>query len=167
MGSTGDDGEPDGLEESVEEDSLPLRRESRIWPQTAYLAKEAKEILNDLSFQILRDQPDWVEDPHQPTMAELLKYQRDPQGAAIATLSDLLAEGLDYQEAVHWYFFRYCGLSIMEIYYAAEGCDTGGGVEDRRNASRSIRRSLHTAAQKLGEDVDIPHPDNDTEESDT
>lgn len=152
-----------------DDDDGPLVRRTyaRTWRQRPYVDKEAKQILDDLSFQVLKDQPEHIDDPENPTLAELLKYEKGPEDAALVTLSDLLAQDLTAQEAVMWYFFRYCQLSIMEIYYATHGHDTGGDPTDRRNATRNIRRTLHTAGQKLGERVAIPHPDEEDADTDT
>lgn len=141
-------------------DDRPLveRERSAVWGRRPWADKKAKEILNDVSFQVLRDQPDHVDDPADPSLSELLEHHYKPEDTKVPTLVDLLGQGLTYQEAVVWYFFRFCSMSIMDIYYASSGRDTGGGVQDRRNATRTIRRVLHEAADKLDEDISVPEP---------
>lgn len=144
----------------AEEDPRPLveRKKAKIWGRRPWADKEGKEILNDLSHQVLLNEPDHVEDPTDPALGELLKthYGIDPKSS---TLTALLSEGLTFQEAVVWYFFRHCQLSVMDIFYATSPVDTGGGVKDRANATRNIRRVIHQAAEKLGEDPDVPLPE--------
>lgn len=137
------------------------RRKSKVWGRRPWADKAAKEILNDVSYSVLREQPDFVDDPVDPSLSELLKHHYGHEDTKAPTLVDLLGEGLTYQEAVVWYFFRFCGMSIMDIYYSTSSSDTGGGVADRRNATRNIRRVLKEASQKLGEDIDIPDPDHE------
>lgn len=142
-------------------DDRPLieRKRSKVWGRRPWADKKAKEILNDVSHAVIRDEPDHVEDPSDPSLSELLEHHYAHAETKAPTLSDLLGQGLTFQEAVIWYFFRYCQMSIMDIYYATSGVDTGGGVQDRRNATRSIRRVLNRAGEKLGVDVDVPDPD--------
>lgn len=143
------------------QDRRPLleREKSKVWGRRPWADKRAKEILNDASFSVLRDQPDHVDDPGDPSLSEVLEHHYGHERTKAPTLTDLLSQGLTYQEAVNWYFFRFCGMSIMDIYYATSGRDTGGGVADRRNATRNIRRVLNDAAQKMGEDINVPDPD--------
>jgi hypothetical protein len=56
---------------------------------------------------------------------------------------------LDFQEAVCWYWFRYCRYDITEIHFAMTGNDTGGDPDHRRNNVRNILRVLKSAASKL------------------
>jgi hypothetical protein len=148
-------------DDSGDEDTRPLleREKSKVWGRRPWADKKAKEILNDVSFGVLRDQPDYVDEPGDPSLSDLLEHHYGHEGTKAPTLVDLLGRGLNYQEAVVWYFFRFCGMSIMDIYYSTNRTDTGGGVQDRRNATRNIRRVLNSAARKMGKDISVPDPD--------
>lgn len=136
------------------------------WGRRPYAGKTARELLNDVSRHIARTRPADVDDPSDPTLADVLRYAGDaldqrqgsdptPKGMALSTL---MGHGMDYQEAVVWYFFRYCQFDITEIHYAMTGADTGGDPAQRRNATRNILSVLRSAASKApdGDPGDIP-----------
>ena len=124
-----------------------------LFGRRPFANKAGREILNDVSRSILRDQPDYVDDPSDPDMDELLRHHYD-LGEKAVLLTDLLSAGLTYQEAVVWYLWRYARLTPFNIYYAQADIDTGGDPEARRNASRNIARVIRSAAEKLDVDVD-------------
>lgn len=132
-----------------------LHRDPKVWGRRPYAGKRARELLNDVSRSIERQQPDGVDDASDPSLADVVQHadlavQDDGDGGPKArTLSALMAHDLDFQEAVCWYWFRYCRFDITEIHYAMTGSDQGGDPEQRRNSVRNIRRVLVSAAEKL------------------
>lgn len=144
----------------------------KVWGRRPYADKDAREVLNDVSTWIARTRPDGVDDPDDPSLSDILRYAGhalDSKGTdepKTTTLSALMGRGLDYQEAVVWYWFRYCELDLTEIHYATTGRDRGGDPATRRNATRNIVSVLKSAARKL-DDVDpdsVPDVVEDTEE---
>lgn len=137
----------------------------KVWGRRPYADKRARELLNDVSQFIARTRPPDVESPDDPAMSDILRYagvalntSQAPDSADVkaATIEWLMGDqGLDFQEAVCWYWFRYCQYDLTEIHYAQSGNDAGGDPEDRRNATRNIIRVLSSAASKVdGEDPD-------------
>lgn len=123
----------------------------KIWGRRPYAGKEAREVLNDVSRWIHTERPDSVADPDDPTLADCLRHasaaRRDagpcPKGA---TLRELVRSGMTFQQAVVWYWFRYCSYDITEIHYAITGNDTGGDPSTRRKSTRRILATLRDAA---------------------
>jgi hypothetical protein len=110
--------------------------------------------MNDVSRWISRTRPDDVDDPDDPALSDVLRYagealDRKGETPKATTLSDLMADGLNYQEAVVWYWFRYCQYDITEIHYAINGSSTGGDPAQRRSATRNILSVLKAAARKI------------------
>lgn len=140
----------------------------KAWGRRPYAGKEAREQLNDVSTRIARTRPDWIDDPDDPTLADVIRFAQRCDGLALTdqkstTLSELMGHGLTFQEAVCWYWFRYAQLDMVEIHYAMEGHQKGGDPSHRRNNVRNIRRVLTSAAEKLP-DVDVDDvPDLDLE----
>jgi hypothetical protein len=141
---------------------MPNRTSSsaKVWGRRPYAGKSARELLNDVSRWISRTRPDDVDDPDDPALSDVIRHAGDALGSKgetpkSTTLSELMADGLDYQEAVVWYWFRYCHYDITEIHYAINGSSTGGDPAQRRNATRNILAVLQSAATK----VDDADPD--------
>lgn len=138
----------------------------KVWGRRPYAGKTARELLNDISDWIARTRPDDVADPDDPSLSDVLAHAgdalpQDPSTGATAkdaTLTRLMDQGLDFQEAVVWYWFRFCQYDITEIHYAMTGADTGGDPAQRRNATRNILRVLRSAASKVpdADPDDIP-----------
>jgi len=128
--------------------SLPGERHPKIWGRRAYIDKEAREILNDISRQIVCEPPDHVDDPDDPTLSEVLKAEYDTSSKA-ETLSGLMKHGLSFEETVCWYWYRYAHYSLMNIHFAIQGIRKGGDPDHRRNSVRNIQRILESAAFKL------------------
>lgn len=120
----------------------------KTWGRRPYADKEARELLNDVSRRIVRDDPDHVDEVDDPSLSDVLKANYDPQTKA-DTLADLLEHGLTFQEAVCWYWFRYAQFDLMNIHFAIQGIQKGGDPDHRRNSIRNIQRVLESAAFKL------------------
>lgn len=128
------------------------------WGRRPYADVEAREILNDASRRIARNQPDHVDDPGDPTLSEVLQhtYRQDTDLDTDAwTLTELKAHDLSFGEAVCWWFFRYAGYDLGEIHHAVSGRNFSDDPGHRRNSLRNIQRMLKSAATKLpGESPD-------------
>lgn len=125
----------------------------KVWGRRPYAGKAAREQLNDISRYIARTRPSDVDDPDDPTLSDVLRYadasrSADPDPKS-RMLSGLMKHGLGFQEAVVWYWFRFCRFDITEIHFAMNGRDGGGDPEQRRNATRNILSVLSAAAQKV------------------
>lgn len=120
----------------------------KTWGRRPYADKEAREYMNDISQRIARTDPDHVDEPADPSLSDVLEESFDADTKA-GTLTDLMGHGLDFQEAVCWYWFRYAQFDITEIHYAIQGINTGGDPSHRRNSVRNIQRILESAAFKL------------------
>lgn len=124
-----------------------------VWGRRPWANKAARELLNDLSRDIARHKPDYVEEPADPGLDDVIRHaQADDDGADLKgnTLKDLLAQGLTYQQAVVWYWFAYCGYSLMDIHYAHEGNEKAGRtIRFKEQSLRNIKSVLVDAAQKL------------------
>lgn len=138
----------------------------KIWGRRPYAGKDARERLNDVSRYIARTRPDDVDDPDDPTLSDVLAYADDAltppdrsDDVKSATLSALMRDGLTFQEAVCWYWFRYCQFDITEIHYAMTGSDCGGDPDQRRNATRNILSTLRSAARKVPDADEDAIPD--------
>lgn len=130
----------------------------RVYGKRPHLAKEGREIANTAVGLIRREQPECVEDPDDPTLADVLKYMSTEDGVAAeetATLCDLLSEGLTFREAVTWFLYERGGLTLREIYHVDEGKERSFSKEDDRQAERNVAATLSEAAEKLGVDVDV------------
>lgn len=138
----------------------------RLFGKRPHLAKEGREIANAASELIQKEEPNWVSDPDDPTLAEVLKYaeaaaNNDPlepkriREHETATLCDLLMEGLSFNEAVTFYLYEHAGLTLREIYHVDEGKERSFSREQDRQAERNVASTIQRAAEKLGVDVDI------------
>lgn len=132
-------------------------RGPKVWGRRPYAGKGARELLNDTSTYIWRTQPADVPDPTNPTLGDVMVHagralDHQPEGGhdtKAATLVELLGHGLTFQEAVVWYWFRYCRFDITEIHFAIQGSKTGGDPAQRRGSVRNILRVLKSAASKV------------------
>lgn len=126
-----------------------------------YLDKEGRELLNRAGRQIQRSEPDWADNPEDPSASDCLKHLiRDRKGSFTddALLVNLLAEGLNAEEALVWILWKHSNLAPKEIFYAHEGKQTAGrsGVDEQ--AIRNIHSRIRSAAMKLGVEVDLGEP---------
>lgn len=131
--------------------------EPQLYGKRPHLAKSGREIANAAAEEIQRENPDWV-DPTDVKLTDVLKWlDRDAPVAEeqAATLSDLLAQGMTFQEAVTWYLYEYGGLTLREIYHVDEGMDKSFSKAQDRQAERNVAATLQSAAEKLGLDVDV------------
>lgn len=137
----------------------------RLFGKRPHLAKEGREIANAASELIQKDDPEYVDDADDPTLAEVLKYAEGgmgepPQPKRIrehetATLCDLLTKGLTFREAVTFYLYEHAGLTLREIYHVDEGKERSFSREQDRQAERNVASTIQQAAEKLGVDVDV------------
>jgi hypothetical protein len=113
------------------------------------LNKEGRELANAVARKIHRKPPDDV-DPDNLCMADVLKYLQDTDGSDgdTALLTELLQDGLDYQQAIYWYLWKYAGLSPKEIHLAETGREHVQRWDDERPEVRSVEATL-TAAGRL------------------
>jgi len=129
--------------------------DAKLFGRRPWADKEARELLNDISRWIQMNQPDAVDDPADPSLADVITCadaamdHADDADPKVTTLSGLMRDGLNYQEAVTWYWYRFCDFTLAEIVFAIEGRDTGGDPEERRNQVRSVLRTLTDAAGKI------------------
>ena len=137
----------------------------KVWGRRPYAGKTARELLNDISGWIARTRPADVDDPEDPTLADVIRHAgpalsagMDGDGSKARTLTELLRHGLTFQEAVTWYWFRYCRYDITEIHFAMNGTRGGGDMTQRRQTTRNIVRDLSQAASNLPDDSsdDVP-----------
>lgn len=140
-------------------ESQQERPDPKVWGQRAYAGKAARELLSDASRAIAQSQPDHVDDPADPSLADVIRQAKrgfDPTAKG-ATLSDLLGQGLNFREAVCWYWYRHAAFEVTEIYFAKEGFDQGGDPGRRADHVADITDTLRSAASKLDVDVDLDY----------
>jgi len=140
-------------------------KKPRLFGKRPHLAKEGREIANSASELIQREDPEYVDDPDDPTLAEVLKFAESEMGDSAtpanirehetATLCDLLTKGLTFREAATFYLYEHAGLTLREIYHVDEGKERSFSREDDRHAERNVATTIQTAAEKLGVDVDV------------
>lgn len=144
---SGDDGDDGG-------ESIPSR--GKNFGTSPYLDKEGREILNRASRQVMRDQPDWADDPADPKLSEvLIQLQQDGGFTDTAIIIDLLGKGLNAQEVLVWILWQHSGLEPREIFYAYEGKNHPGCAGVDQQAVRNIESRIRSAAMKLGVNVDV------------
>jgi hypothetical protein len=143
--------------------SLPTSQRERpkpkVWGRRAYAGKAARELLNDASRAIAQTQPDHVDDPVDPSLSDIVQQVKrgvDPDVKG-SLLADLLGQGLNFREAVSWYWYRHAQFDITEIYFAMEGYDRGGDPERRADHVDQIADTLRSAASKLNTDINLDH----------
>lgn len=138
-------------------DSDPGGTERKIFGTKPYLDKRGREILNRAARRVQREEPDWVDSPHQPSASDCLVFLQDQEGGFTdaGLMVELLAKGLTAEETIVWILWKHSRLDPVEIFYAHEGKQTAGraGVDDQ--AMRNIHSRIRSAARKLGVDVDL------------
>jgi hypothetical protein len=149
------DQERNGGSESGGTDSLP--GSAKKFGTKPYLDKRGREVLNRAARKIHRDQPDWVDDPENPSTSDCLtQLQRGDAGFTdTGIIINLLGKGLNAQEAIVWVLWQHSELEPREIFYAHEGKSHPGrsGVDDQ--AVRNIKSRIRSAAMKLRVNVDV------------
>lgn len=137
---------------------------NKLFGKRPHLSKPGRELANNVADRIAREQPDWCDDPSDPSMADVLKWldvHGDPRQEvqtrteATDTMAELLTKGLTFQEATVFYLFEHAGLTLREIYHVDCGKTKSYSRERDRHAERNVGRTLKSAAEKLGVDVDI------------
>lgn len=123
----------------------------KLWGKRPYCDKEARGLLNDISERIARNEPDHIDDPAGPSLADVFREQyrqRNGDAPTALTLTEMMRHDVDFEEAVVWYFYRVAGYDLAEIHDAIQG---GGrdGAPVPKNSLRNIHRILKTAASKL------------------
>lgn len=136
---------------------------AKTWGRRPYADKQAREQMNDISAAIARREPDGVDDPSDPSLSDVIQHadlvSGGPDEVPKATaLTELLNEGLTFQEAVCWYWYADAQFSFTEIHYSISGHDKGGDPDQRRNSVRNVHRVLKSAAFKLDgvDEDDVP-----------
>lgn len=140
-------------------ESQQERPNPKVWGRRAYAGKSAREMLNDASHAIAQSHPDHVDDPADPSLADVIRQAKrgfDPTVKG-AILADLLGQGLNFSEAVCWYWYRHAAFDVTEIYFAKEGFDQGGDQGRRDNHVADIIDTLQSAASKLEVDIDLDY----------
>lgn len=152
---SGDVSPPTSLSESHRERPNP-----KVWGRRAYLNKPLRERANDASRAIAQTRPDHVDDPADPALSDVFEQLVRGVDPAVkgSLLVDLMSRGLDFREAVCWYWYRHAQFDITEIYFAKEGFDKGGDPERRADHVAGIIDTLRSAASKLDVDADLPDP---------
>lgn len=122
-----------------------------VFGQRPWLSKEGREIANATARKMHRKPPDFA-DPDDLSLTDVLKYLQGSDGSDddTALLTELLQDGLDYQQAVYWYLWRYGGLSPKEIHLAETGRDHVQRWDDERPEVRSVEATLTAAGRKRG-----------------
>lgn len=144
-----------------EDGSAEVNRSGEIrgknFGESPYLDKEGREILNRASRSVKREQPDWVDNPEDPKLSDVLVYLQEENGGFTdsAIIIDLLGKGLTAQETIAWILHQHSSLKPREIFYAYEGKDHPGceGVDEQ--AVRNVKSRIRSAARKLGVPADV------------
>lgn len=120
-----------------------------VFGQRPWLNKEGREIANTAARRIYRKPPDGM-DVDDLTLSDVLKYLKgsDRSGDDVVLLTELLQDGLDYQQALYWYLWKHAGLSPKEIHLAETGREHVQRWDDERPEVRSVEATL-TAAGRL------------------
>ena len=129
-----------------------------VFGRRLYAGKAARGMLNDVSCAIAEQAPDYVENPTDPSLSDVIRHVArrgvDPEVKGMI-LVDLIQNGLTYREAVRWYWYQHAQLELSEIYYASNEFDKGGDPGQRADHIDDTVASLRTAAEKLDVDVTI------------
>ena len=131
------------------------------WGRRPYADVAARNILNDESERIARNQPDHVDDPSDLTLADILRerYRRRSDSGQVRTLTEIKSHGLTFEETVCWYFYRFAGYDLEEIHRTVRGTNPGGDPSHHRNSLRNIQRILKSAATQLPDEEPAEVPD--------
>ena len=125
-------------------------REARVFARRAYLSKEAKEMVNRSSRRIYLNEPDYVENPEEPQLEDVIREIRltGGDGTVDAPLfAELLGAGLSYQETIYYYLWRYAGYDFSDIIRAETGKEIR--FKARETEVRSVKTTIRKAANKL------------------
>jgi hypothetical protein len=133
----------------------------RLFGKRPHMAKAGREIANAAAEHIQRTRPGIVDDPDDPTLADVLRFMESEEAGEqiqheqAVTLCDLLTRGLTFQEAATWYLYEHAGLTLREIYHVDEGKQRSFSKDRDRQAERNVAATLRTAAEKLDVDLDL------------
>lgn len=126
--------------------------DNRVWANA-----EAREILNRGARSITRQEPEFVDDPSDPSLSEILRHIQEQNGqekyADDGVFLSMLGEDISYRQMVYWYLFRYCGTDVTEILAAERGLDRIHRKDANRKELRNIEAQLTSVAQQVSEDV--------------
>ncbi|QUO49263.1 hypothetical protein J7656_14800 [Halorubrum ruber] len=130
----------------------------KVWGRRTYAGKSAREVLNDASRAIAQTRPDHVDDPGDPTLSDVIEKVNRGVDPAVkgSLLADLMDRGLNFREAVCWYWYRHAQFDVTEIHFAMESYDQGGDPGRRADHVGEIIDTLRSAASTLYVDVDLP-----------
>lgn len=151
------DTDQDESAEETEEVNRSAEIRGKNFGESPYLDKEGREILNRASRSVKRDEPDWVEDPEDPQLSDVLVHLQQDQNGFTDTgiIIDLLGKGLTAQETIAWILYQHSSLKPREIFYAYEGKDHPGCEGVDQQAVRNVKSRIRSAARKLGVSVDV------------
>lgn len=139
------------------------RAENRasLFGKRPMLQKDGREAANVAATKIRNDDPDFVDDPEDIRLSDVLKYlNRHGQRTGEQTttlLTDLLMDGLTIREATVWYLHQEGGLTLNEIDLTLKGKQRNYRKDDkqRRQDIRNLKGVLQSAANKLGVQTDF------------
>jgi len=128
--------------------------DNRVWAN-----KQAREVLNRAASCIDRQEPEYVDDPDDPSLDEVLEYiQREDSEQRYVdagVFSRLMSAGLTYRQMVYWYLFYYGGFEVEEILCFERGINELENDKSRYAADlRNIEGQLTLVCQKIDVDVD-------------
>jgi len=130
------------------------RNQPRLFGKRTHLSKEGRELANAAAEQIHRTDPDCVDDPDDPTLADVLTYLKttdtDPRQETTAALTDALGAGMTFREAGVWVLYEHGGLTTREIVHADEGKERSFSREHDKDAVQNVEQTIVSAAGKLG-----------------
>jgi hypothetical protein len=148
-GGTGNGSDPDT--------SRTAKIRGKNYGESPYLDKEGREILNRASRAVKRERPEWVDDPDDPKLSDVLVYLQQGRNGFTdqGIIIDLLGKGLTAEETLVWILHQHSSLKPREIFYAYEGKDHPGceGVDEQ--AVRNVESRIRSAARKLGVNADV------------
>lgn len=123
-----------------------------VFGQRPWLNKEGREIANRVARRIQRKDPDCVDDTGDVYLGDVLKYltQSDQSDGDTGLLTELLSDGLDYQEAIYWYLWNFAGLTAKEIHLAETGRSHADDWDEERPEIRAVEATLTAAGRKRG-----------------
>lgn len=133
-----------------------------VFGQRPWLNKEGREIANKAARRMSK-QEDTASG--QITLGDVLNYLAadGPKSLEDGLITDLLAEGLNYQEAIYWYLWKYCGLTPKEIHLAETGREHVNDWDNEGAAVRTVEATLTVAGRKRGRKGHISDWDRDAD----
>jgi len=122
-----------------------------VFGQRPWLNKEGREIANRAARRIHLTDPDGI-DTADLYLGDVLKWL-DSGGSSdpdVGLITELLQDGLDYQEAIYWYLWNYAGLTPKEIHLSETGREHADCWDTERPEIRAVEATLTAAGRKRG-----------------